>query len=288
MRYRPEISILSTFNRLSLQSSRLLLLLVLISGISLSRACAQGVVNGKVYESVNMVPLEGVSVRNMRSGGGELSDRFGFYSVNVRPGDSIEYYVLGYKRFKFKVPVATGDIAKNVYLTINQFNLPGVEVLARRNVTKDSLNNRLENAALFNYHRPSVAKAILGSVFHPISGLEMLTDMGKNRRLKHFQAHLVDEERDHYIESRFSRQDIEDLTGLKGKELETFMTEYKPSYEFTQNAAQYDMLLYIKEKYAEYVKNKEEKPAAASGAVPATPARGDRIILKSVRDSIPK
>lgn len=250
------------------------LLLLVVAGSCLpGRLSAQNVVNGKIFESETQQPLEGVSIRNKRSGSGELSDRSGFYSVNAREGDSIEVYLLGYKRFKFSAAGLHPDETKNIYLTIEKFNLPGVEVLARKNVTKDSLRNRQDNAALFNYHRPSVAKAILGGVFHPISGLQNLTEMAKNRRMKHFQEHLVNEERDQYIESRFSRQDVEDITGLKGKELEDFMTLYKPTYEFTQQAATYDMLLYIKEKYAEYLKLKKDNPdAAVPGVKPALPA----------------
>jgi hypothetical protein len=188
------------------------------------KIAAQGIVSGKVYENINQLPIEGVSIRNKNTGGGELSDKFGFYSVNASAGDSIEVYILGYKRFKFKVTASASDVVKNVYLTIEKFNLPEVEVLARRNVTKDSLNNRRENAALFAYRRRSVGKAILGSFFNPVSSLQSLVDMGKNRRLKHFQAHLVAEERDNYIDSRFTRENVEEITGLKGKELEAFIS----------------------------------------------------------------
>lgn len=247
-------------------------LIILILILFADKIVAQGIVSGKVYESVNQFPLEGVSIRNKNTSGGELSDRSGFYSVNASAGDSIEVYILGYKRFKFKVTASASDAVKNVYLTIEKFNLPEVEVWARRNVTKDSLNNRRENAALFAYHRRSVGKAILGSFFNPVSSLQSLVDMGKNRRLKHFQAHLVAEERDNYIDSRFTRENVEDITGLKGKELEAFILSNKPSFEFTQNAKEYDMLVYIKEKFAAYTveKAKDSLNDGKGIAIPAS------------------
>ncbi len=226
---------------------------------------AQGVVSGKIFDSGTQIPLEGVSIRNARTGGGELSDRNGFYSVNARQGDSVEVYLLGYKRFKFRVVESGTDMVKNAYLTIEKFNLPGVDVLARRNNTKDSLANRIENASLFNYRRPSVAKVVLGSVFHPISGLQYLTDLSKNKRLKHFQTHLVNEERDRYIDTRFSREDVIGITGLKGKELDDFMDLYKPSFELAHESSEYDMMVYIKSKYEEYTHNRN----AASAVKPA-------------------
>jgi len=246
-------------------------LFILILSLFADKILAQGIVSGKVYESVNQLPIEGVSIRNKNTGGGELSDHFGFYSVNASAGDSIEVYILGYKRFKFKVTASASDAVKNLYLTIEKFNLPEVEVLARRNITRDSLNNRRENAALFAYRRRSVGRAILGSFFNPVSSLQSLVDMGKNRRLKHFQAHLVAEERDNYIDSRFTRENVEDITGLKGKELEAFISSNKPSFEFTQNAKEYDMLVYIKEKFAAYTaeKAKDSLSAVKGVAVPA-------------------
>lgn len=246
-------------------------LFILILSLFAEKNLAQGIVSGKVYESVNQLPVEGVSIRNKNTGGGELSDRSGFYSVNASAGDSIEVYILGYKRFKFKVTGSASDAKKNVYLTIEKFNLPEVEVLARRNITRDSLNNRRENAALFAYRRRSVGKAILGSFFNPVSSLQSLVDMGKNRRLKHFQAHLVAEERDNYIDSRFTRENVEDITGLKGKELEDFISVNKPSFEFTQNAKEYDMLVYIKEKFAAYTAQKA-KDSLGAGKGAAAPA----------------
>lgn len=253
--------------------------IILFLGLIADKVVAQGIVSGKVYESVNQLPLEGVSIRNKNTSGGELSDRYGFYSVNANAGDSIEVYILGYKKFKFKINPSASDAVKNVYLTIEKFNLPEVEVLARRNVTKDSLNNRLENAALFAYHRRSVGKAILGSFFNPVSSLQSLVDMGKNRRLKHFQAHLITEERDNYIDSRFTRENVEDITGMKGKELEAFILSNKPSFEFTQNAKEYDMLVYIKEKFAAYSAEKA-KDSLNNVKVIAIPASKTSIPVK--------
>ena len=256
-------------------------LFILILSLFADKIAAQGIVSGKVYENINQLPIEGVSIRNKNTGGGELSDKFGFYSVNASAGDSIEVYILGYKRFKFKVTASASDVVKNVYLTIEKFNLPEVEVLARRNVTKDSLNNRRENAALFAYRRRSVGKAILGSFFNPVSSLQSLVDMGKNRRLKHFQAHLVAEERDNYIDSRFTRENVEEITGLKGKELEAFISSNKPSFEFTQNAKEYDMLVYIKEKFASYTAEKA-KDSLGGGKGVAIPAGKTAIPTKTV------
>ncbi len=59
-------------------------------------------------------------------------------------------------------------------------------------------------------------------------------------------------EKQQYIDSRFSKETVQMITGFEGKYLEAFMTRYRPGYEFTANsdaAGFYNYVLSSSEKF---------------------------------------
>ena len=224
---------------------------------------AQTVMNGKVYESGTQTALEGVSIINKNTQKGELTDRYGYFSVDCKPGDSIQIRLLGY--FPQTIAVPSGSpkiIVQNIYLTIRKLQLQNVNISARPDFKRDSLLNRQENASIFNYKRPTALNATLSGIFHPLSGLDNLVHAQKRRRLEGFQEKLQTQEQDRYIDSRYTRQLVSGLTSLQGEELETFMKLYRPSFETLQSFTEYDLYSKIKEDFKDYQAFKASQPPA--------------------------
>jgi CarboxypepD_reg-like domain len=220
---------------------------------------AQVALNGKVYESGTEIPLPGASILNKSTKSGELTDRYGYFSIEGKVGDSIQISFLGYLPKTYAIPlVPSGQkiIIQNFFLPIKKFLLKEVEVMARPNFRRDSLLNREENRTIFNYKKPSTINTILGAVFNPITGLDNLVHAAKRNRLRNFQEKLEIQEQDKSIDIRYNRQLVSGLTGLQGKDLENFMKLYRPSFEYAKNSSDYDLYLKIKEDYADYLKFK--------------------------------
>lgn len=77
--------------------------------------------------------------------------------------------------------------------------------------------------------------------------------LGKNKSsTSKLQQKLLDKERTDYIDQIFSQQKIQQLTGLKNDSLLHFMEKYRPTLSNTQQMSIYELLIYIKESYAEY------------------------------------
>ena len=64
----------------------------------------------------------------------------------------------------------------------------------------------------------------------------------------------MQQERDKFIDHRFSRGLVIRLTKLTAPELDSFMLLYRPSYAFTQLAVDYDFQLYIKKAFERFQK----------------------------------
>ena len=78
------------------------------------------------------------------------------------------------------------------------------------------------------------------------------------------QDRLLEQEQENYIKYRFNKTAIKRITRLEGAELDSFMTLYKPSFEFTQTATTVQFYQYILTASYQFRKDrliKENKPA---------------------------
>ena len=67
-----------------------------------------------------------------------------------------------------------------------------------------------------------------------------------------FQERLIQEERDKFIDHRFSKALVLRLTGLTGEARHSFMVHCRPPYEFCLLGSDYEFQSYIKECYEAY------------------------------------
>ena len=69
----------------------------------------------------------------------------------------------------------------------------------------------------------------------------------RNRSMLAFQERLLLEEEDKYVDFRFNKALVRRLTLLEPPTLDSFMRLFRPSYDFTKNADDYQFRLYIKQ-----------------------------------------
>ena len=63
--------------------------------------------------------------------------------------------------------------------------------------------------------------------------------------MKSLQSRLLEEEAQKFINYRFNKTTVKQLTGLEGEQLERFMEMYRPNYEFTAYSTEYEFYQYI-------------------------------------------
>lgn len=71
-----------------------------------------------------------------------------------------------------------------------------------------------------------------------------LSTQGKNARK--LQRTLTSDYYDSIVDSRFTTSLVSQVTGYQGKQLDDFIVNNRPSYEFIANASDYDIIQYIK------------------------------------------
>ena len=191
--------------------------------------------------------MEAVSVLST-SGRGTITNTDGRYEIEVSERDSIWFSYLGKPTIKFPVLKIANPLGFDISLQVSVPVLKEVRV-RQRNYRQDSLQNRLDYAKIFNYQKPKLKPVT------PQYGVGMGFDLQeiinafrfkRNRSLASFQKRLLQEERDKFVAHRFNKALVKRLTLLEGRQLDSFMLVFRPSFSFTQSSSDYDFQQYIK------------------------------------------
>ncbi|HVY75709.1 MAG TPA: carboxypeptidase-like regulatory domain-containing protein [Puia sp.] len=221
----------------------MLTLLILLCQAQLVRAQVE--ITGTIYDKTQHFALPGVSVLGA-SGIGTTTDSTGRYRIRLSAKDSIYFSYLGKVTSKYPVKEISYPEQFDMSLQVNIDSLAPVYVRSR-SYELDSLENRMEYRKIFDYGGPDVVNSY-GSGPGVSSGIDfdLLFNGKKNRRMLAFQSRLLFDEREKYIDHRFSRYLVKRITGLESPALDSFMRQYRPSYDFIQSFYNdYDYYEYI-------------------------------------------
>jgi len=176
------------------------------------------------------------------------------------PNDSLRVSHFGYKTYS-SLPGKTNAFL-HIELQSAVISLNIVTVHGTRNFTKDSLENRTAYAKQFNYTGPTVADAFKGGTngqpfeFISVNPLILIAALTKKNSPEYkFKKMLIGDEHEQYVDEKFNKGNVSRITGLKGDTLLTFLTQYRPTYQFVLKATDYEMEIYIKESLEKFKKD---------------------------------
>jgi len=192
---------------------------------------------------------------------------------NLHRGDTITISSMGYKPYKMAVKTNNTDTL-TIYLQQVSILLRDVSVRARHDQKLDSIRNRREFESAFNYHDPTIKDVFITKnpyAYIPnnyidatnstasivsVNLLSVVSLLSKNKNTSSkLQQVLIKDEEGNYIDRVFSRKKIIAITNMHGDSLQDFMSEYRPSLPQAKKMTDYEMLLYIKTSYSDFIKN---------------------------------
>ncbi|MEJ7684241.1 MAG: hypothetical protein WKG06_41600 [Segetibacter sp.] len=178
--------------------------------------------------------MEYVSVLST-SGRGTVTDSSGRYSLTLNETDSIYFSFLNKPTPKYAVSSIQNSGAFDISILRKIKELPAV-FLKQRNYRLDSLQNRLDYEKIFNYRKPGLRTSMNSSEVNPVAGLDLdelinMFKFRKNKRTLAFQKRLEQDEKEKYISHRFNKGLVKKLTGLNPPEIDSFMTEFRPTFD---------------------------------------------------------
>jgi len=201
------------------------------------------------------------------------SDKGLFTVYNLRRGDTIKISFVGYKSHFLVYSQKVTDTIP-VYLEQTITSLKSVVIIGKRPTNTDSIKLRKEFGSVFNYKGTEFKNVFMSnsSYIKPyndfitsthstatllsVNLLQVMDWLGKNRSpTTKLQQVLLKDEQMNYVDQVFSRQKVVELTHLKGDSLQTFMDKYRPSAGVARTMSDYEMMIYIKKCYGEFVKS---------------------------------
>lgn len=248
-----------------------ILLLIFFWGLFPAKTLfAQVNLKGHVYQDKYRTPLDSVTVIT-ESGRRAVSDSTGRYQIQINPKkDSIWFQFRDKITHKYPIDTIknTRDFEVQIYLPKEYIQtakgyLPTVTVRSK-NYYEDSLALRNDYAKIFNYQKPSQA---LGESFGvgdngglavDLDAIVNLFRFGYNRRQKVYQKFALTIEQDRYINHRFTKKLVEDITGLYDQQRDQYMEAFRPSYEELLQMNEVQLGQYIKRTYQQYTHKKSE------------------------------
>lgn len=241
---------------------RLILLLscflFIFSGVSYAQSFR---LHGTVYDYFSKQPLDAVTVYSS-AGSHAITDSTGKYAIDVAWKDSVWFSYLNKATQKYPVDTISNPVNFEVALYVNVAWLPEVKVKTN-NYRLDSIQNRLDYAKYFNFRKPGVrltsaspaSSYVPGSVTVGID-LDELINMfrfKRNRRIESLQTRLIEQEQDKYIDHRFTKYFVRQLTRIDSADLKDFMTKYRPDYYSLLLLNDIDFGQYIQRSYRNYL-----------------------------------
>lgn len=201
-----------------------------------------------------------------------LSNPYGVFTIEHKSGDSIRISCAGYDYYSLMPKANSRTDTLVIYLRPKLYALNEVTIRAKRDFKADSINNRKMFANVFAYkgitigdvmiHRdpyyyvypnyidaPNNLTQIVG---FDVLRLASLLSKKKDKTTK-LKRTLLKNEADNYIDQRFGKNKVAEVTTLKGDSLRTFMDRYRPGTEQLKKMTDYEIVTYIKKCYTQFV-----------------------------------
>ncbi len=219
----------------------LLCLLLLCSSALLRAQNIQGVVT-----DMDGVPLVAVAVSNKTRGQVTMSDADGRYTLAAHKDDNLEFTYLGYYSVSMKMP-EEGNIFRRISMKKKLFSLDEVVIgPGWTDYQKDSIERRKTYKFALDRKKES-------SVFSPATAIADNFSQKAKQRWR-FQKNFAKWEDQKFVDTRYTPEEVSELTGLQNDSLAAFISAYPMPSDYARTATDLEIKMWIKYNYRTWIK----------------------------------
>ncbi len=227
---------------------------------------AQDIVNGKVLNASNDLPLENVNIVNLNQVKGTTTSAEGDFEILATVNDTLYFSYLGFRTIQVRVTndwlkygsvkvkmtelgialeeVVVSPIRLTGYLEIDVKNIP---IYENSRYSISGLNSGYEGGS---YSQSAAAKT-LGAIFNPADGLYNLFGK-KPRQMKKLRQMKADDEIRTLLATKFDRETLAAVLQINEVEIEEILARCNYSKDFMNTANDLQILDAINGCYEEY------------------------------------
>jgi hypothetical protein len=230
-----------------------LILSLLLGLISIASFAQQRSVQGFVVDKDSRLRLAKVYIYNSSNDEGFYNNTKGEFTASVKLGDTVFAALGGYG---MDTVVYRGQSAIVFHLQSMGIKLKEVSIYGKAKTPQELYKSKLEE---YRYKLDKGSSKDLlnlgsGGVGLGIDAIyNLLSRDGKNAR--HLQKILEKDYKEQVIDYRYKPGYVSALIDIKEENLQDFMTQYRPTYQFVLTASEYAFIQFIKNSYASYKRN---------------------------------
>lgn len=207
---------------------------------------------GYLKDSATQEPIILASVTNLNTKQTVMTSKTGRFRIELKENDILSFAAVDYHfdTIHFTGKYVTADTL-SLYLTSLSHSLGNVTVSGKRlsRYELDSLERRNDFLHVVSYKIPTVSQANSGAGI--ALNLDHFSRHERNKRKA--WAFFESNEEEAYINYRFPASLVTKYSGLKNEQLQDFMQQYRPDYNWLRkNTTEEDVLYYINEKLKAY------------------------------------
>ncbi|TKC03165.1 hypothetical protein [Pedobacter cryotolerans] len=230
------------------------LLTLLLSTCCVAPLFAQNkAVQGFVIDKDSKLRLAKVYIYNPSIDEGLYNNTKGEFTTNAKVGDTLFAALSGYG---MDTVVYKGQSALIFQLKSIAIKLKEVKIFGKQPTPAEQYSQKLQE---YKYALDKGSSKNLLSLGPTGAGLgidaiyNLLSRSGKNAR--HLQAILEKDYREDIIDFRFRPDYVKGIIGAEEPELNDFMLQYRPTYQFVLTASDYAFVQFVRNSYATYKRN---------------------------------
>lgn len=223
------------------------ILLLSLSVFFCSGLLAQNTFRGTIIDSASGIPMSKVSIKNLISKNGTLSDLRGEFSLQVNDGDVIQISYLGYKQKIIRLQSVAELKSRYIEMVEQKNTLPTATI--RKPMTQyqiDSSERAFLYADAFGYKQQKSAMSPISSLYQRFSK--------KHKEIRKFQNQIIEMERQNFIDTKYTPDVCAKITGIEGDNLAKFMQSYPMEYAFARTASELEIRLWIRYNWEDFKK----------------------------------
>ena len=210
------------------------------------------VISGMVTDSAFGKPLAGISVQNITTKSGTKTNYRGTFSIEVGEDHYLKFSYTGYKPRIVRIrDLENIDILK-VTMAIGRVELKAVKITKPLTpYQKDSIKRASLYKDVFEYKQEKSAMSPVTAVFQKFSR--------KHKNMRRFKEQVLQNEKQKFIDSRYTREMVGNITKLDGDSLAYFMNAYPMEIDFARTASELEMRMWVRYNWADYKKKNQIK-----------------------------
>lgn len=230
--------------------SALLFLLFILAGTAKSQ---EKPVQGFVIDKVSKQRLAKVYIYNSSKDQGIINNNKGEFSTRASVGDTLFAALQGYgvDTLIYKGNNAIYFQLKPLAIQLREVAITGSLITPKQRYEQNAreykyATDRGSAKDLLNLNSRGVGLGI-DAIYNLLSR--------KGRNARHLQAILERDYKEQIIDYRYNAAFVGRVLRIKGFELQDYMQQYRPSYDFVLVASDYAFIVYLRNNYASYKRN---------------------------------